>query len=189
MKKLSTLIVLTILLSSFVQAQAFKKETFAVNLGFGFGWYSYGYSVSSFPAITLSAEKGVWDIDKVGVISLGGTVGWKTAKYDWSYLNYSYEWKWNDIVIAARGTLHPVLVDNEKIDLYAGLALGVRLQSDKYYVPTLFTNEPEKYSDNDVNALIAIYAGCRYYFSDHFAAFGELGYGLGYLTLGVSYKL
>ena len=187
MNKFTTLTVLAVLMAGLIHAQAFKKETFAANLGLGFGWYSYGYSVSSFPAVILSAEQGVWDVDKVGVISLGGIIEWKKSKYDWSYQNYSYDWSWTDFVIAARGTLHPVLVENEKVDLYAGMALGVRLQSYKYFYANIY-GEPLEDKDNSVNGLIAIYAGCRYYWSDHFAVFGELGYGLGYFTVGVTYR-
>ncbi|MBN2174428.1 MAG: hypothetical protein JW731_09860 [Bacteroidales bacterium] len=188
MKKNIAVAFIAVMLSSLIYAQAFKKETFAANLGLGFGWYSYGYNVSSFPAITLSAEKGVWDIEDVGVISLGGTVGWKSAKYDWSYSNYNYEWSWSDFIVAARGTLHPRLIENEKVDLYAGLALGLRFETYKYYSPN-FNAEPTQYTDNNTNPLIGVYAGCRYFFSDNFGVFGELGYGLGYLTIGASFKL
>jgi hypothetical protein len=188
MKKLISLFIFTALFTGVVQSQAFTKDSFIANLGIGFGWYGYGYSVSSFPAISLSAEKGVWDIEDVGVISLGGIVGYKFSKYDWSYANYSYDWKWTDFVVAARSAIHPVLIDNDKVDFYGSLALGVRFEKYKYYAPT-FMGEPQNYTDNDVNVLIAVYAGCRYYFSDHFAAFGEFGYGLGYFNLGVTYKL
>jgi hypothetical protein len=33
------------------------------------------------------------------------------------------------------------------------------------------------------------YAGGRYNFSEKFALYGEVGYGVSYLTLGISYKL
>jgi hypothetical protein len=188
MKKFLLAFVLSGLIAGFANGQAFTKESWVGNLGFGFGWYSYGYSVSSFPAISVSLEKGVWDIEDVGVISLGGTAGWKYAKYDWSYLNRTYDWSWTDFIIAARGTIHPRFIDNDKVDLYGGLALGLRFETYKYYHNFTINKEPEEYTDNNTNPLIAIFVGGRYYFSDHFGVFGELGYGLGYLTLGVSYK-
>ena len=188
MKKTISLIIIAFCISGIANAQAFTKESFAANLGFGFGWYSYGYSVSSFPAITFSAEKGVWDVEDVGVISLGGTVGWKAAKYDWPFLNDKYEYKWTDFIVAARGTLHPQLIDNDKVDLYGGVALGVRFETYKYYLPN-YNSEATEYTDNNANPLLGIYVGGRYYFSDHFGVFAELGYGLGYLTIGASYKI
>lgn len=188
MKKLLVVFVTMIMMVGVSNAQAFKKESFAANLGLGFGWYSYGYSVSSLPSITLSAEKGVWDVQDVGVISLGGTVGYKRASYDWNYLSYSNKWSWTDFIIAARGTLHPYLIEDEKVDLYGGVALGLRFETWKYY-DVVLSGTPNKYTDNNTHPLIGIYAGARYFFSDHFGAFGELGYGLGYLTLGLSYKM
>jgi hypothetical protein len=187
MKKAFMVLLLAILISSSTNGQAFTRETWAANLGLGFGWYSYGYSVSSLPALSFSIEKGVWDIEDVGIISLGGAAGWKYAKYDWSYLNYSYDWTWTDFIVAARGTLHPSFVDIEDVDLYGGLALGMRFETYKYF-SVLSNNEPVEFTDNNINPLIAIYVGGRYYFSDQFGIFGELGYGLGYLTIGASYK-
>ncbi len=190
MKKLTATLVLALFIAGMVNGQAFKKESLVGNLGFGFGWYSYGYSVSSIPAISLSVEKGVWDIEDVGVISLGGIAGIKSAHYNYAFYGYSDKWTWNDVIIAARSAIHPVFFDNDKVDLYGGIALGVRLETYKYTLVTnSLTGETTNYTDNSTNALIAIYAGGRYYFTDHFGVFGELGYGLGYLTLGVSYKL
>jgi hypothetical protein len=60
----------------------------------------------------------------MGIISFGGAAGWKYAKYDWSYLNYTYDWTWTDFILAARGTLHPGFVNVEDVDLYGRLALG-----------------------------------------------------------------
>jgi hypothetical protein len=188
MKKILLVWLLAGLFTSLTNGQNFTKENWVANLGFGFGWYSYGYSVSSIPAISLSVEKGVWDIEDFGVISLGGTAGWKYAKYDWSYLNYSYDWTWTDFIVAARGAIHPDFIENEKADLYGGLALGLRFETYKYYSGSP-SGDPLKYTDNSTNPLIAIFVGGRYYFSDHFGVFGELGYGLGYLTIGASYKL
>ncbi|MCF8369501.1 MAG: hypothetical protein K9G76_10700 [Bacteroidales bacterium] len=188
MKKIFLALFIACLISGLTHAQTFTKESLVANLGLGLGWYSYGYSVSSLPSISLSVEKGAWDIEDVGIISLGGIVGWKYAKYDWSYLNYSYDWTWADFIVAARGAIHPKFLSNEKADLYGGLALGLRFETYKYYSGTL-NGEPLKYTDNNTNPLIALYIGGRYYFSDHFGLFGEIGYGLGYLNIGASYKI
>jgi hypothetical protein len=170
--------------SSDLKAQTFKNGDMVGNLGLGFGWYSYGYGVTSLPAISLSLEKGIKDLENIGPLSIGGIVGYKHASYS-GYIGGDFGW--NDIIIAARGAIHYDLFKVDKLDTYGGVALGVRLESYDYYIYNLSGNY-EKAHTNYTHGLFAIYVGGRYYFSDKFAAFGELGYGLGYLTLGISYK-
>ncbi|MCB0806505.1 MAG: outer membrane beta-barrel protein [Bacteroidales bacterium] len=197
MKKVLSLIVVALLFAGVSQAQKFTTESFAANLGLGFGWYDYGYGVSSFPAISLSAEKGMWELEDIGVVSIGGSLAYKTAKYDYSYTynNVTDEWSWTDFAVAARSALHPDLIDNDKVDLYAGAALGLRFQTFKYTDAVLvgvwpnYNYEIEERKNNDTDVLFAVFAGGRYYFTDNFGVFAELGYGLGYLTIGISYGM
>jgi hypothetical protein len=190
MKKRSQILVLVMVLTMMalepasLKAQTFKNGDLVANLGAGFGWYGYGYGVNSLPAFTLSMEKGFKEIDKVGPISIGGIVGFKHASYAWQT---SHDWSWNDIIVAGRGALHYDLFKQPKVDTYAGVAIGVRIESWSYYTTNL-SHEYVKAHENSTNALMAVYAGIRYYFTDNIAAFGEVGYGLGYLTLGLSYK-
>lgn len=188
MKKIAILLFVASLFSTIVRGQSFTQESLAANFGLGFGWYSYGYSVTSLPALSVSVEKGVWNVEDLGIISLGGIAGWKSARYNWSYFNYRYNWSWTDFILAARSAVHPDIIDNEKVDIYGGVALGIRQESYKYYEPVGPAKEPVHYTDNSTHPLIAIYAGGRYDFTDHFGVFGEIGYGLGYFTLGISYK-
>lgn len=163
-----------------VKAQAFQNGDMVGNLGVGFGWYGYGYGTTSFPAISLSLEKGIKDIENVGPLSIGGIVGFKRATYAWTSV---YDWTWTDIIVAARGAIHYDLLKNEKIDTYGGVGIGLRVQSYSDY--NIFG---DKGSSTTIHPLFALYLGGRYYFSDNLAGFAELGYGLGYLTLGLSYK-
>jgi hypothetical protein len=193
MKKIVRLIVFIVALAlitstqSTVNAQAFKTGDMVANVGAGFGWYGYGIGATSLPALSLSIEKGIKDIDNLGPISIGGIIGFKHASY--AYAN-SYDWSWNDVIVAARGALHYDLLKNEKVDTYGGVAVGLRLQSHSYYnwLPPYGINDYEKVSSSKAYPLVALYVGGRYFFTDNLAAFGELGYGLGYLTLGISYK-
>lgn len=178
MKKTFAILMAIFLLSqAAVKAQQFQNGDMVANVGVGLGWYSYGYGASSLPALSLSLEKGIKDIENVGPLSVGGIIGFKHASYLTDY-------KWNDIVIAARGAIHYDLFKVDKLDTYGGVALGVRLQTYSY--PGFFGAGSGK--SNYTHGLFALYVGGRYYFSDNFAGFGELGYGLGYLTLGISYK-
>lgn len=193
MKRIVRLIVLIAALAlitstqSTVSAQAFKTGDMVANVGAGFGWYGYGYGATSLPALSLSIEKGIKDIDKLGPLSIGGIIGFKHASYAWST---AYDYSWNDFIVAARGALHYDLFKNEKVDTYGGVAVGLRMQSYSYYtwVPPYGVNDYEKVSTTTAHPLVALYVGGRYFFTNNLAVFGELGYGLGYLTLGVSYK-
>jgi len=180
------------LFSSFdLQAQTFKNGDMVGNLGAGFGWYGYGYGATSLPAISVSLEKGIKELD-FGTLSIGGIVGFKHASYNNSYyLTYSDKQTWNDIIVAARGAVHVDLLHVDKLDTYGGLALGLRFQTYKYrdYVYPYGANDYKKVSTSTANPLFAIFVGGRYYFTEKLAGFGELGYGLGYLTLGLSLKL
>lgn len=164
-----------------VKAQAFQNGDMVGNLGVGFGWYGYGVGVTnSLPAISLSIEKGIKDIDDVGPLSIGGIVGFKHSSYAWTSV---YDWTYNDIIVAARGAIHYDLLKNEKVDTYGGVGLGLRFQNY-----TDYNILGEKGSSTAVKPLFALYLGGRYYFSEKLGAFAELGYGLGYLTVGLSYK-
>jgi hypothetical protein len=164
-----------------VKAQAFENGSMVANAGLGFGWYSYGVGVTSFPAISASLEKGIKDFD-FGTLSVGGIVGYKHASYNWLS---NYKWSWTDFLVAARGAVHADLLKMENVDTYGGVGVGLRFQSHNYYTPF----EYAKAKESTVHPVIALYIGGRYYFTDKLAAFGELGYGLGYFTIGLSYKL
>ena len=183
MKKIISVIVVLVMFGGILNAQesTFAKDDMVINAGVGFGWYSYGFGAKSIPAISLSLEKGIKEID-FGTLSVGGIVGFKRASYSW---NSAYDdYAWTDIIVAARGAIHANILEVENLDTYGGVALGLRFQSFSTY-----DYNYEKVRNTNTNVLFAVYVGGRYYFNEKFAAFGELGYGLGYLTLGVSYKL
>jgi hypothetical protein len=169
-----------------VKAQAFQNGNVVANAGLGFGWYGYGHSVTSFPALSLSVEKGIKDLD-FGVLSVGGIMGYKHATYNW---RTSYDWSWTDFIIAARGAVHADLFKEEKLDTYGGLGVGLRFETERYYdfVYPYGINDYKKVNHNYVHPLVSLYVGARYYITPQLAGFGEIGYGLGYLTLGLSYK-
>ncbi|MFH1121938.1 MAG: hypothetical protein V1775_19125 [Bacteroidota bacterium] len=170
-----------------LSAQEFTDGDLVINAGAGFGWYSYGYGATSFPAISVSMEKGIKEFD-FGTLAVGGIVGFKHASYGWQT---GYDFSWTDYIVAARGALHIDLLDVENLDTYGGVALGLRFESYKHYdLVGIYPNyEYDKVTTSTAHPLFAVYAGGRYYFADKFAGFAELGYGLGYFTIGLSYKL
>ena len=186
MKKITLTLFTAFLALSLSAQEAFTSDDMVVNVGAGFGWYSYGFGATSIPAISLSLEKGIKEID-FGTLSVGGIVGYKKATYSW--LSGYEDYAWTDIIVAARGALHVDLFDNDKIDTYGGVAIGLRFQSYKHYdLVDLYSSQWKSVTTTSTNPLFALYVGGRYYFTNNFGAFGEVGYGLGYLTLGLSYK-
>lgn len=166
------------------QTPTFEKGDKVLNLGVGFGSGLYtggGYS-SQMPALSASLEVGIVDnvIDK-GSIGIGGYIGYTSAKQDFSDFGYTYGWKYTNLVLAARGAFHYPLV--EKLDTYAGLALGYNIVTVKET-----GNVPSGVTATGSAVYLSGFLGARYYFSDKFAGFIELGSGIAYFNLGVALK-
>jgi hypothetical protein len=161
----------------FAQESTFVKGDKVINLGLGFGGYYSGYYSSHMPAISGSFEAGVKDgiIDK-GSIGVGGYIGYSSAKYE----DY---WKTSNLLIGARGAFHYPLVN--KLDTYTGLLLGYNFYNTKEL--SAYSGTPYSYDSSGL--AFAWFAGARYYFSPKFAGMAEIGYGISYLTIGVSFKL
>jgi hypothetical protein len=180
MKKILTLLVVVFfsLNQLLAQESVFNKGDKALNLGIGFGsGYYAGWYTSRTPAISASYEVGVVDnVIEKGVIGVGGYAGYSSAKYS----NY---WKTSNFLIGARGLFHYPLVD--KLDTYAGLLLGYNIVSTK----DLDNVYGGSFSASSSGISTAGFVGGRYFFKDTFAVMGELGWGISYLTLGITLKM
>jgi hypothetical protein len=184
MKKfILTLAVAVIALTQmFAQESTFSKGDKVLNLGIGFGsgFYSGTYYSTSVPPISASFEVGVKDgVIEKGTIGVGGYVAY--ASHKWEYSGWGY--KYNDLIIGARGTFHYPLVD--KLDTYTGLVLGFNISTSKEYGNAIPGYDYNATSGGLVYAWIV---GGRYYFSDNVAGMLELGVGIVYLNLGVALK-
>ncbi|TGE11792.1 hypothetical protein [Hymenobacter elongatus] len=166
--------------------ELFRKGTTMVNLGVGLG-LGYGYygTLKSTPALSLSVERGFVEGVGPGTIGIGGLVGYKAYHYD--YPGSQYKSTWTNIIVAARGTYHYNILANPKLDTYAGISLGVRIQkwNDTYY-----DDKPELrgYATSTSYVTTGIFVGTRYFFTKNIGAFTELGYDMNYLKLGVTAK-
>ncbi|MFW6371043.1 MAG: hypothetical protein ACOC10_07570 [Bacteroidota bacterium] len=185
MKKNFLSLIFALLTISFVSAQdnIFKLDDKVLNVGIGLGstLYGSGYT-ASVPPISVSFEKCFLDgIAEKGTIGIGGYLGY--TAYKWDY--YDWGWKYSDFIIGPRGSFHYPLVD--KLDTYTGLLMGYEILTSKEY-----GNYLPGYSDYTSRSggfIWAWHAGARYYFNEQFAVMAELGYGISYLTLGLSLKL
>ncbi|WP_324672819.1 hypothetical protein [Hymenobacter sp. GOD-10R] len=161
-------------------SQLFVKGSKALNLGVGLG-LGYGYGLSglhSTPAMSASFEYGVSDNVGPGTIGVGGMVGYKS--YGWK--SGGYKGTWSNIMVSARGTYHYDVFENPKLDTYAGISLGIRHErySDNAGTDMYYSKTSASYVTS------GIFVGGRYYFSDKLGAFGEVGYDMSYLKLGLT---
>jgi len=165
------------------QESMFKKGDLVLNGTIGFGsvlFSGLGYK-TSFPPVAASVEYGILDkiIDK-GSIGVGGYLGY--SAYKWEY--YGWGWKYNNIIIGARGALHyPFLA---KLDTYTGLLVGLNLRTATEYGPS---NPLYGYSPSGNGPAWSWFLGGRYYFNHDLAALAEIGYGIAWLNIGISYKI
>lgn len=168
------------------KAQSFTKETKIISAGIGLGSSLWGSGGQGRPAISANFEKGMWEIDDAGVISLGGYIGNTGYKSTYNFGSYISESKWNYTVIGARSAFHYGGLNNDAWDVYGGLMLSYNIASYSYK-----DNDP-LYDYDSGTAASALgftgYVGGRYNFSDKLGAYAELGYGVSVLAIGLSLK-
>ena len=172
--------------SSASGSELFHKGTTMVNLGVGLGLgYGYGYfgTVHSTPALSLSFDHGFKEGLGPGTIGLGGLVGYKG--YNYKYAGGTYKSTWNNFLVSVRGTYHYNVLEVPKLDTYAGLSIGVRVQTWK---DTFYDNNLTGYASNSTYVTSGIFVGARYFLTDNIGAFTELGYDMNFLKLGLTAK-
>jgi hypothetical protein len=188
MKKMITVVTALLLSLPFLHAQEsmFNLGDKVVSLGVGFGstFYHGSYYSMGLPPISLSYEQAVKDdVLEKGVIGVIGSVGVSSYKYRYDWLGGSYGWNYTNFFFGVGGTFHYPFLD--KLDTYAGIMLGYRVLTTKEYgdVPG------GTYSDASGGFQFAGFIGARYFFTEKFAAYLQLGYGISYINLGISIKL
>ncbi|MDP4207733.1 MAG: hypothetical protein Q8928_02855 [Bacteroidota bacterium] len=162
-----------------VKAQAFNNGDLVLNAGLGLG-YAWSNGSSGSPALSVSLEKGIQNIDNLGILSIGGIAAYKSN----SVSGFGYNYSWSDFYLGARAALHFRIVEVDKLDTYAGISLGLRF----YSTPVWNINNTQWDKGTGTSVFAGIYGGARYYFSNNWAAFSEIGYDISWLKLGVSYK-
>ena len=185
-KKMAIVAIAAVTMSVAAHAQipTFNKGDNLVGAGIGFGGTLYsgsGYS-NKMPAISFHYEHCVVDNlwDEKSSIGVGGILGYTSAKWEYS----GYGWKYSSVIIGARGSLHYAFVD--KLDTYAGLMIGYNIVSAKE--TGSYRIGENTYRRSRSAACSYFFVGGRYYLTDNFAAFAELGYGIAIINLGVSIK-
>jgi hypothetical protein len=179
MKKISILLLLAIAVTTIANAQAFDKGTNVLSAGVGLGSSILSYSgANQTPAISLQYERGSFPIGDIGVISLGGYLGFKSYNYDYGS---GYKAKWSYTIIGARSAFHLKVAKVPKFDPYGGVMVSYNYLKFK---------DASGYSTGAYGSAAGFtaYVGAKYYFANKLGAMAELGYGVSYLTIGLSLK-
>lgn len=175
MKKLLLLLTLAFFSTSFLAAQEFNKGTNVINAGIGFGGYYNLYRApSASPSFSASYERGIWEVGGPGVVSLGGYLGFKTYKYD-------NDDRWNYTIIGVRGAYHYNGLEVDNLDVYGGVMAS-------YNILSYDDNTYGGFGDYGSRPSGTVFVGGRWYFTENFGVFAEVGYGVAYLTTGASFR-
>ena len=183
MKKLFVLALAAVLCLG-LNAQIFSKGDKVGQIGIGIGSYigGSGYK-TTIPPISGSFEYGIVDglLDGKASIGVGGYLAYTANKFEVPLLDSSHGFKNNYFILGARGAFHYQFI--EKLDTYAGLMLGYHIVSGKY-----FGDGPSMNNAAASAFGYSAFIGARYYFTEQFAAFAEVGYGIAALELGIAMK-
>jgi hypothetical protein len=182
-------------------SKCFDESSKIINVGVGFwgsDYYRYGrggaYSFHSIPALSLSYEQALPKLGP-GYLGVGAYLGYQ--KFWWRYDNYYYQNNryyytnnWTYMYIAARAAYHAEALMTDKAELYFGLSLGLRI--NKYSFETNAPGQDVYYYESHERSIYpaaSLFVGGRAYLTPKFALFAELGYGMSWLTGGISIKL
>lgn len=183
MKRLLAISGIIALIFGSLQAQKFEKGDQELNFTVGLGstWTPISSVNTNIPPIAVSYDYGWRDDLGPGLITLGGYAGiyQSKSKGDWGY-------KFTSTYLAARSTYHYQF--NKNFDTYGGALLGFRFTSSKEFGNWPVGDQLD-YSTSDTDLIIAVFAGAKYYVTNQIAAMAEIGYGVAWLNLGVSFKL
>lgn len=184
-KKLLIILFLIISSSTFSQ-NPYKAGDRIAQFGMGYGFYGIKGDVST-PPLSLGLQ-----FVSVPEVSVGAIFGYTTTKNSWTspalqYLGApftSIEGTYSYYMTGLRAEYHFVS-DTTDFDGYFGISGGYTFVSYSHS-----TNVYDQYgfSADGSYGFFGIHGGIRYYFRPNFAFFGEVGYGLGYITVGIAYK-
>lgn len=170
MKKLILLTVVSLTLSFSSQAQ-YDKGNFILNAGIGLGYYFAA-------GVPLQVSGEYFFTDKLSIGPYLGVTSWNR-----SYFGDNYKYTFIDFGV--RGSYHfneLIGITNDNVDIYGGAFLG-------YLAANYSGPGGSFYNDTYGSTLRAgIHAGARYYFAPKVAGYGELGYGIAPLSIGLTFK-
>lgn len=184
------LISLTFLISATLSAQRtpYEKGTMLIHAGLGF--YSTVYTSEHSPSYNIGIERGVASAGP-GIIGVGLVGNFQTSSFNsyetGSTANY-YIFDMKSYTFDIRGTYHPAFFPSKIIDVYGGFSIGANF-INKNVTPSgsPFTS-PNLDLGPKSDLHIGLLAGFRAYLFPKIGIFGEAGYDVSPLKLGLVAK-
>lgn len=169
-------VIILVFSASFASGQArYDKGDFLLNAGIGLGYYYAG-------GVPLLVS-GEWAVNDV--FTVGPYLGYTSYSYRYGFFGSNYNYRYTFFDLGVRGSYHfseLFEIRDEKIDVYGGAFLG-------FVVSNYSGDDFSGYDDPYAGGLrLGIHVGARYFFSEKVAGYGELGYGIAPLSLGVTFK-
>jgi len=187
MKKTILITAVIVLMGMAGFTQSFEKNSQAINLGLGFGNTDYSGSkyYGFFPSVSGSYEYGIVRVPMgsklTGVVSVGGYLGWSASNYKENWDDYYY--RYNTFIFAVRGNYH--FIFHDKFDPYAGIWFGGRIHGGQWKGNG---NHPDDWEPAKSAPAAGVYLGARWFFTENFAVYSELGYLISVFNIGVTFK-
>lgn len=160
------------------------------NIGVGVGnlytsGFSYGSdaSLTGIPPVSLSIDL----FEATDKIKIGGFLGYTSNRVKYSDSFYG-EWGWKTswFILGVRGTYSYNLFNNPQLDTYVGAMLGYNVVRSTSFGDEIFGSVSSGSAASGLT--YSGFIGVRYLFKEHMGAFAELGYGISYLTVGLTQK-
>jgi len=165
------------------RSQMFNEGKIIGQVGLGVASpYYYSGTDGLFPPIHLSAEYGI-DPN----ISVGGIFGYAASRYKHSDYRGTYSYRLSYRIFGARGSYH--FYNTEDMDIYAGAMLGVNISNSSLTETSGIYNTQVSDKPTSGGVVLGAYAGMRYRLNNNIAAFGEIGYSVSWVTLGVAFMI
>ncbi len=194
MKKLVALLFVAVL-GATAYGQDFEKGGSYITIGYGVDVNglpgSSAYRTFGIGPIMASYEYGITDIIGIGRIGVQGGIAFSHYNYDdyigiWYPYTVDYIKSANRFTVFAKAPYH-FEFDVDGLDVYAGAGFGINFDSEKYdYWSNGTVVEGKRSSANFVHY---IFAGARWYFSDSFGVYLEVGDGIANINGGVVFAL
>ncbi|MFQ3599230.1 MAG: hypothetical protein SNJ55_08630 [Chloroherpetonaceae bacterium] len=115
-------------------------------------------------------------------IGIGGFFGYSGYKEDFAF----YEASYTNILILGSVNYHQDFLKIQNLDTWAAVSLGYNVASAEAKAKTGSFIVP---SVSAGGVVWGVTANLRYYFTPNLAVAASAGYGLGYLQVGLDYKL
>ena len=178
--------------NSVLHAQPFEQGTVVFNAGVGVFSsirYDQGTGVKRSPVLWLSGEYQVTELGP-GPLGVGSSFDYQSASHTDHLGSYFYQDNWTTKVLGVRGTYHPDILSDNNYDLYGALQLSFNWIDYKFTSDDpSYTRSVSNYYRNIENyASVNLILGGRCYFTENIGAFGEIGYDISYLKLGLVFK-